>query len=199
MPPVRKQDRRVTLEKAMWCFVKLGFSSASIADIEKATGTDRRQVFRDFGSKQALFIECLQTFSSLAGENLLDPLEHPEAGLDQIRATLLKIASQPDLSQARFGCLICNTSADHIAMSEPIILNLVSDFFTRIESAYANALDNCIRKGEIPASTLETNDLAKAMFGAHVGMLVLVKSGQSRETMEQIASGYISMLLGEKS
>lgn len=181
----------------MRCFLKLGFNGASIADLEGATGTNRRQIFRDFESKQSLFIECLQTFAAIASERLLQPLQHPEAGLEQIRSTLYSIAAQPDSPEACFGCLVCNTSIDYSAMRDPAIFTIVNEFLFKIEAAYANALLGAIRKGEIPSDALEDSDLGKVMLAAHVGMLVLVKSGKSREAMEQIAAENVCMLLGK--
>jgi TetR/AcrR family transcriptional regulator, transcriptional repressor for nem operon len=75
----RKQfDENQALTDAMRAFWAHGYEATSLTDLERATGLNKSSLYNAYGSKAALYDQCLQRFGELHGKRLLEALNHPE-------------------------------------------------------------------------------------------------------------------------
>ena len=174
----------------METFWETGYAETSLADLEEATGLNRRQLYNGPGDKKAMFLLALDDFSDVAGRQFLAPLETDHAGLTDI-ATLLRtfVALAPSAKGAN-GCLFCTTSQEEIA-DDPDVQIRVERYFERIELAYRNALMHASKSGEASIPASEVPAKAALLLGVHVALCVLGRAGQSNKVLEQMAEAAI--------
>ena len=77
-PTQLKQD-------VMMLFWANGFSDTSLADLDQATGLNRRQLYNGIGDKHAMFLQALDDFTDLSVQMMLAPLERETAGIAEIK------------------------------------------------------------------------------------------------------------------
>lgn len=171
---------------AQLAFYRKGFAETSLADLETATGLNRRQLYNGFGDKRDLFLQALHDFRESAGQRFLSPLEHDSADIDTIRSTLIGMVDIADTPIGRLGCMVCNTSREPIA-KDPAVNTQVEHFFRRIESAYRNALQQA-QKNSALASHNSPASLARFFFGIHVSLCVLGRAGEPTDVLRDIAN-----------
>ena len=171
-----------------------GYSATSLADLEDATGVNRRQLYRLRDTKRGLFLDALDNFTSRAGELHLADLEAPDAGRSQIESTLHTLARPSSTGWGRLGCLVCTASVDEEAMNDAETASRVRGFFRRIESAYANALARADEGSDVGHDTAERRATARGLFGAHVALLVLARAGVGEEVLRDIEVQAISTI-----
>ena len=78
-------DRAAAIEAATKLFFEKGFRDTSVQDVVSATGMQTGSVYAAFGSKLALFLECLDTELS-ALDRRLEPLR--ELGSDPLQSLM---------------------------------------------------------------------------------------------------------------
>lgn len=186
MPRTRSYDRDDVLEKAAFCFWEWGYEGATISRLEEATGLDRRQLFREFGDKQRLFVAALELIAAMAGTFYLDRLEDPESSLPEIRRTILSLAEQPGHPVGRFGCVFCNATREASAMNDPEIAEFVLDHIDRIERGYRGALERAFKRGEVALEGSSVRAGARSLLATHMGIQVLVRAGRSSAYVQDV-------------
>lgn len=184
MPRSREYDAQAARAGLVAAFLDKGFANASLVDLEKASGLNRRQLYNDFGNKHDIFELALRDFSARAGEQFLLRLERGERGVDDIAETLNGMVDLADTPQGRLGCLVCNTSREAVA-HEPAIAELVGRFFERIERGYRDALERARQLGELPPQA-NLRRLSRFFLGVHVSVCVLCRAGVSVRVLRDI-------------
>ena len=190
----REHDQRVVREGVMRCFWERGFSAASVTALEAAAGVNRRQLFRDYGNKHALFLQALDDFTAFAGDLYLVPMEHADSGLADIQATLRALAALPSSPSGCLGCLVCNTSSESLVQSDSEVAGKVRAFFLRIEAAYLLALTQATERGDLKAGQQPLRIAARHLLAIHVSLLILAKSGLPQPVLADIAERAIATL-----
>ena len=164
-----------------------GYSQTSYADLEEATGQNKRQLVRDFGSKRTFFGTVLEEFAARAGRLHLERMELAGAKLSDIRRCQNDVLRYIRSETGWFGCLVCNTSRDLPAMAYPEVDAIVQGYLKRIESAYWNCLSSAIAANEIHLSKRDTIRTARMLLGAHVAMLTLARARHGYESIKDVA------------
>ena len=164
-----------------------GYSDTSLADLEGATGLNRRQLYNGVGDKLDMFLHALDTFIELSVQTLLGPLEGPEASVADIRNLFDEFLVRSQQPDGPAGCLICSTSQDEIA-AEAQVAKRMDAFFERIKAALHNALTRAATRKEIALDAQGIEQRAAALFGAHVTLCILGRAGRPKEELTLIAS-----------
>ncbi|MEM7436924.1 MAG: TetR/AcrR family transcriptional regulator, partial [Myxococcota bacterium] len=169
---------------------RLGFDSASMAELEAAAGIDRRQLARDYGNKRGLFLQALEDYYEAAAARIFSRMEQPGAGLDAIEATLFALNEQ----SGRLGCFMCNTSVEPITQEDRDVRARVRAFYDRIEAAYFNALVNASKRDEITLRPPQLRTAARHLLTTHVGLMVLARNGTPPEVRSDAIRGALASL-----
>ena len=193
MPRPKGYDPQTFRKAAMMAFWKKGYAATSVSDLEEATGLNRRQLFREAKNKRELFQQALFDFAAISVERDLDVLGR-EAGLASIRQVLGQLVDQADYDPGRFGCLVCNTCREPIAMDDPEIGGFVSQHLRRIESAYGSGLERAASDGEIAADAEHIRRSSRHLLAIHMSILLLVRAGESKAVLEDIAESALRAL-----
>lgn len=183
----RKHDTRAIHRGIMHCFWQLGFDSASMPELEQATGINRKQLARDFGNKRGLYLQALDDFAVFAGDRFVAPLEQADGGLPAIRQVLHGLANLPQAPDGHLGCLICNASREPIAQTDEGVAQRIRDYFDRIEGGYRTALAVAAAQGDVAVDPEESVAAARHLFAVHVALLVLARGGIQEPVLTDIA------------
>lgn len=166
-------------------FWNKGFAETSLADIEAASGLNRRQLYNGIGDKHAMFLTALDTFAEQAGRQFLAALEGADAGIDDIEALLRLFAFAASSEDMRKGCMVCTVSQEEVS-GEDAVASRIDAYFSRIRAAYRNALQRATDRGEIRQSAAAIDLRTDALFGVHVGICVLLRAGRPGDELNRM-------------
>lgn len=189
----REHDPRAVRTKVMRCFWRLGFDSASVAELEAAAGVDRRQLARDYGNKRGLFLQALDDYHEAAAARIFGRMERDGAGLEAIEATLSALNEQ----SGRLGCFMCNTSGEPITQQDREVRKRVRAFYDRIEAAYFSALTNAAERGETTLRPEQLRQTARHLLTMHIGLTALARNGTPFEVRTDAVRGALATLHSE--
>jgi len=170
----------------MSLFWAKGYAETSLADIEEATGLNRRQLYNGIGDKRNMFLQAMDNFIDISGQSLLAPLETDAAGVAEIDALFSKFIEMSQEPSGPNGCMVCSSSQEEIA-KDPDVATKINGFFERIRAAHLNALKQASARGETPLTESEAESRADALLAAHVALCVLGKAGRPRTQLENIS------------
>lgn len=167
-------SRDAMLAKAMAVFRAHGYSGTSADMLVEQTGLSRYSLYADFGSKQGLFAAALERYDTQVVGSSFGPLEHPDAGLAEIRALLGFYGSAGDGPASGLGCLLCNTAVEFGA-EDPTGAGHVAQYFRRLTGAFRNALDNARKRGEL-RDGVDPGAEADFLTAAVLGLFVMIRA-----------------------
>lgn len=183
MPRTKSFDRGTVVRAARTLFWQVGFESASIPDLEAATGLSRSSLYNSFGSKRGLFDAAVRSYLDEVIRPRLGPLEAdvvaPEAITDYLRG-LRDAFGSLDSMPSTSGCLLINTAGAPIARDAEV---------ARVISGYRRELTAAITRGieaRGPQPGVDIGQLADAVTGLVVASFALarVDPSQSARTLE---------------
>ncbi|GAB6859719.1 TetR/AcrR family transcriptional regulator [Microbacterium xylanilyticum] len=191
-------DHDTVVRAARTLFWSVGYESASIPELESATGLSRSSIYNAFGSKRGLFDAAVQSYLDEVVRPRLQPLSAEPVARDAIIAYLQglhdafgTLTSMP----ASHGCLLVNAAGAPIAQ-DPKVARVIADYraelrgaFARGVQAYAPDLDaadrdrlvDAITSSVVAAFALARIDPAEAARGLASAIELLAReSGRAR-------------------
>ena len=155
-------DRDTVVRAARTLFWTVGYESASIPELETATGLSRSSIYNAFGSKRGLFDSAVQSYLDEVVRPRLRPLTGETAApgaiidyLAGLRDAFGTLTSMP----ASHGCLLVNAAGAPIAQ-DPKVAQVIADYraelrdaFDRGVRAHAPHLDAADRERRVTAIT----------------------------------------------
>ncbi len=165
-------DEEKVISKAMTIFWERGYSSTSIADLEKATGISRISIYNTFVDKEGLFLRALDHYYKMA-TNVFNNIA--AGGLEEI-AQMFEFFSRPFPPEAsnQSGCFMVNTILG-IGQVETAIYEKVQSYRTMLENTYISALNNSRDNGEMDATDEEIASRAEFLVGVQWGAAAVVR------------------------
>ena len=181
MGPTKHFDPSERLDRAVNAFWKNGFDGIGMQDLCKAMDLFPGSLYGTYGDKRQLFSQAVERYIEATSTEAIAILEHTPSGMEAIREYFARLIDGIIEGQRRWGCLITNTIVE-LAQREPAIKRKLDSHLTRMERAFASAIDRARRAGEIPRET----PLERAAFLVCVveGMNVLAKMKPSSEKLE---------------
>ncbi|MFH9424598.1 TetR/AcrR family transcriptional regulator [Streptomyces sp. NPDC017529] len=178
----RKQfDVGTALDQAMRVFWQRGYADASLDALGSATGLGRGSLYGTFGTKDALFRQCLDRYASIYGAQYEQALTaHPGDPVHAIEAffdvTLSRIAD-PSVPA---GCLIAQSAAQSPTLKEENS-NLVRDLLDLQRQRVRTAL------ADSSAGTQTLDELSTFVVAVNQSLAVLSRAGASDAELRSVA------------
>ena len=144
MGRTKTYQRDDVLMVAMNTFWQKGYHGTSLADLTAATQLNKKTLYAEFGSKQALFHDALQLYTNMGAQQAASYLERTPFGLDNIKDYFGAMVYEPNCR----GCLMTMT----INQKELVPLTslaLVRDTLELIERLLLKNLDAAHKAGII--------------------------------------------------
>ena len=188
MPRAKEFDRTEVLEQAMKVFWQAGYADTSMQDLVEHMGINRFSIYEAFGSKHALFVEALEHYQSKLVWPSFAALESRDSSLADIRRFFDGLLEMSKSERADWGCLLCNTAAELSEDSEAV--ESVSRYIERATRAFARALSNAKKRGELPPE-FKVRPYARYLVGVILGFSVYIKTIVDRAAV----ADYVRMAL----
>ncbi|GAB3649643.1 TetR/AcrR family transcriptional regulator [Glycomyces tarimensis] len=189
--PLSFQRDRV-IESATRTFLRHGLHATSAEDLCRATGLGRSSLYNSFGSKDALFAECLNSYLDQTrerGEAILSDTARPVR--DRIAALLRLIASEETERVAAGdprGCLAVNTVAELADDPEYV------ESMRRVDedtTARLHLLSDVLRVGQAAGEITDqvsAEGLAAFVNAAIAGLRITSQGGTASDLLDDIVA-----------
>ena len=109
-------DREESIEKAMQVFWQKGYDQTSLKDLIDATGLLKGSLYNSFGSKEKLFLECLEYYGEFSRSRHYkdgDPVLY-------LKNFFKRLISEGIDRDFRKGCLIMNSCLEFANQENPL-------------------------------------------------------------------------------
>lgn len=110
-------DIATALDAAMLQFWRAGYADTSVGDLSRATGLNRSSLYSSFGDKDALFLLCLERYTTRYGDKydaaLSGAADRPLAAARAFFDVTLERIADPGVPD---GCLVAQT-----VMAAPVL------------------------------------------------------------------------------
>ncbi|MDP1521471.1 TetR/AcrR family transcriptional regulator [Porticoccus litoralis] len=179
-------DTDRALELATQQFWKVGYSATSLQDLLKVMRLSKSSLYQTFGSKQQLFIQCLNHYEQSMASRLEQKLVESDSAVGFLREFLEEIVAEAAARGPRKGCLLVNT-ANELSQRDPQIKVVVSDGANHFIAIFRRAIELAVERGEMlaPASI---SSLASFYFSGVSGLRTMVKAGVSQEELHPVVN-----------
>lgn len=172
----REFDTDVVINCVLDLFWREGYDGAGLAELERATGVDRKGLYNTFGGKQGLFREALNRYVEQAVKLILAPLEAENAGRTDIEQILRLLSSPQGHLKENRGCLVCLTAESEVTQSAEIG-QCVQGYMQRLRNGFANALHGAQTAGDL-APQKDPEVVADFLVGAVMGLSAMARAGR---------------------
>lgn len=136
----RAFDEATVVDQAKQVFWDQGYEATAVDDLERATQLSRSSLYATFGSKQALFGRALDAYLASFVDELVRPMEAPDADAETVAAFFTRLAAYSRGDAASSGCLMVNSIAELEGRSDDILEGRGDGFRERLRAAFAHAL-----------------------------------------------------------
>ncbi|TQI80426.1 TetR family transcriptional regulator [Serratia fonticola] len=200
MPPItdrksgrpREFDITLALDNAIKYFRVHGYNGGSMADISLALNLSVGSIYKAFKSKHGLFYSALVRYQKLRSDALAAITEGAVNGRQKVRYMLEYYAEYSHATEGRDGCLMI-TGAVELANLDAAVAAKVSAGFVRNEERLAGYIREGQHDGSIPAGK-DAEAIAKTLLTLLLGMRIMGKTGQERETMLAVVETAMRLL-----
>lgn len=184
MANVAKYDREDVVNRAMQLFWRRGFNGTSTRDLQEAIDMRPGSIYAAFGSKEGLFKEALQHYSTTMGGLLQEKVTEqgsPLAGLQNyIRCVVIE---RRDTAPSDM-CMLVKTVAE-ITETNPELLKQSQALMKKTELCFAGLLEQAQIEGEIPGHK-DPLLLAKYLQVQLIGLRTYLRSSQDPEAVDTL-------------
>ena len=185
-------DREEALACAVEVFWEKGFHATSVDDLLARMGIGRQSLYDTFGDKESLFCEAIRHYHRSVAHNLTEVLQAEGSPCGNIRRLFETVIAT--FGDGGRGCLVVNASIE-FAGSDPKspVLCALRSAFSELERALRQTLKRAVAAGEL-ADDFDVSQWATFLAANLQGMLVMAKTGASRQTLQRVAQGALSAI-----
>jgi TetR/AcrR family transcriptional repressor of nem operon len=187
----RQFDVEQVLEKAMVAFWSGGYGATGMTELLEEMGVARQSAYNTFGGKHDLFLATLERYGATRMAGLVSPLDHPDAGLDEVETVLTWWGTSGTLA-GRTGCLLVNTLAE-FGSSDTEVAQTAMGQVDVVRSKVRSGLGRAWGwRGLANADQLDPISLL--VVGVAVGLNLLGKAGVPAEELENAVDSLMTLL-----
>mgnify|MGYP001822440102 FL=1 len=183
-------DRHTLIDASMELFRDHGYAGTSTQMLVDGLGVNRYSLYAEFGDKQTLFDEALRRYNEVVIEPRFQPLEAPDAGLDEVEAVLDFYGSEGARAASGRGCLLCNTAIE-LGSYDPSGAGFVPEYFDRLSRAFQTAIDNAQRRGEARGA-VDPQQEAAFLTATVLGLFVMLRAAAPSAAIDHAAQAAIN-------
>lgn len=179
----KEYDTQDVLDAATSQFLNKGYKGASVNDLVKATKLNKHSMYQEFGNKEGLFCECIDNYVRTVSRDFGYVLRRQPLGLANIENFFRHRIDYAFTGKGN-GCLLVTTVVEKEQVEE-MVLDRVQHHWTLQKADFELCLSAAQEQGEIPKDK-DTKGLANYLFCLLIGMVVMMKGGAERESVEMM-------------
>lgn len=182
----RKQfDERNAVKEATDLFWERGYEAASLTDLEAATGLNKSSLYNAYGSKEGLYLKCLEYYFECYGGALLVELESGDFKTSITGFFDTLIARLEDKSLPR-GCLMTRTAMEMGGKPG----RLASDTLDKLRRAFQRRCEEAVESGELEAGT-DCEAKAAGLLATSLGLTVMNQGFGDTNMLREAVRGMV--------
>ncbi len=186
-------NRTEALQSAVEVFWEKGYQATSIEDLTARMGIGRQSLYNTFGDKESLMSEAIEAYFQAASAPMLAILQAPGSPAKNLKMFFRRVAEHCSSGEHK-GCLMVNTAVEFAGTDrDSPILKTIRNRFQSLERGMRQTIRQGIEAGEL-SKRIDPLQLATFLVGIFQGMLLMSKTGASRETLDRVAEGAIASL-----
>lgn len=186
-------NRDEVLWKATLLFWERGYRGVSISDLVKATGLLPGSLYASFGSKEGIFVACLESYGEGADRMRAEFEAKAGSPLGGVRAFFEEMISQSADEGCRRGCFLVNASLE-CDDSESQIKQSVRGCMERGEAWMKTQLEAAKGAGELRRDT-DTAQLAACLMGSAFGFRVMSRAQEDAAKIKLVGAAMYESLV----
>lgn len=176
-------DRAEALRQAMDVFWELGYEGATLTGLQKAMGgITAPSFYAAFGSKEALFREAVELYSSTLGVPMMQVLAEEPTARKAIGKLLLGAVEAFSTRGKPRGCMLV-LGAMNSAPANKGVQEYLRSLRMRRQKLIHRRLQRAVAEGELPAS-LDVSALASFYTTVIDGLAIQARDNASRRTLK---------------
>ncbi len=189
----RSFDPDVALDAAMDLFWEKGYEATSVDDLSAALGVTRPAIYRQWGSKQGVYLQALQRYRMSEPKAFVERLQaDPENAAEIIRDRLVEIVRQAEETDRYRGCFVVNAIAER-TLSDEATSEQVRQALQALEIRIATALKAASDAGVIGDG--DTDAMARYFVVVMMGLRVVGKARPTREALDGVVAQAMSVVV----
>jgi TetR/AcrR family transcriptional repressor of nem operon len=180
------------LQNATNLFWLKGYNGTSMDELTKTTGLSRSSIYNSFGTKQNLFIQCLNYYKQIQHNNLANCLHKANSPLSKIQLIFSIAINDLIKDKDNKGCLIVNTTAE-LANIE----NKIAAFVKSNMADFVNLFQQLIKEGQLTGEmnrSLSPLATARHLYNCLVGLKITAQTTNDKKTLDDIVKVSLSVL-----
>lgn len=188
----REFDETEVLVAAINCFWERGYDATSIRELTAKMGLTGASLYNAFGDKRSLYHRALHHYIETTFADRVQRLEGELPPLEAIHAFFSEIIERSLDDKLRRGCMLVN-SALELAPHDPELRKIVTEVLEHIEAFFRRCVQSGQQDGTISTSH-SAADLARLLFGVHVGLRVVARTRSERTLLEGMVRPALALL-----
>jgi TetR/AcrR family transcriptional repressor of nem operon len=182
----RSFDTGAVLDQVVDLFWQHGYDGVAMHDVCAATGLNPGSLYAAFGDKQGLFVQAMQRYIHSVSQQAIERLHRPSSGMAGIRDYFVALLDAMVDGKRQWGCLVTNTVVA-FATRDPAVAEAFRLHLTRLEAAFASAVERAKQTGEIDPG-IATGAAAAFLVCTVQGLNVLARTRPGRPALEQVCT-----------
>ncbi|MDF1811612.1 MAG: TetR/AcrR family transcriptional regulator [Verrucomicrobiales bacterium] len=187
-------DRDQVIEKAMDVFWTKGYHATSMSDLKKAMGLQPGSIYGAFGSKNELFLDCLEHYSARAKARFDEISRSSAAQREAFGKIYDSMISQMISNEPCRGCLMINSLVE-LAALEHSGGKAARKYLKRNQKFFENMLKKAADSGELK-SERSIEELAVFLMGTVFSLRVMGKAKVGRAALESVREQALDQVFG---
>ncbi len=192
MPRPREFKHNQVIQRAMDVFWIHGYEATSITDLTEATELKPGSLYNAFGSKHAIYLECLDFYNEHVGRCLFNILEEPISGKEAIRQLFVNLIEEEVNDSQHRGCMMHKAITER-AGNDPDIRMRAAQSATTGEMKFKSALERAQSSGDI-SGELNIDQVATYLVSMIFAVRTMAQSSKNRQTLMGIVEVALSVL-----
>ncbi len=176
--------RDQVIAKAAALFNQLGYKSASISDIMRATGLQKGGIYRHFESKEMLELAAFEFSVEELGRRFNDALAGKLTAGERLRAIVAVYASLPTNPPVPGGCPVLNAAVE-ADDANPALKRRVAKVLRDWHAFVTRVVSQGQRRGELRAR-VNPAEFTTALIAALEGAIMLSKLWNTTAPMREV-------------
>ncbi|NES67012.1 MAG: TetR/AcrR family transcriptional regulator [Okeania sp. SIO2D1] len=168
--PNKQFDPEVVLAKAMEVFWARGYEAASLSELLKNMGINKKSLYDTFGNKRSLFLKALDYYGQTTIRSLKEELATTASPLENLKQVLFKWQRQHG-QPGSYGCMLGTNIAD-FNTDDVEIAQLFRAYLRHLEDVFCQVLQQAQAVGELSPNA-NPRDLARMLLCTTQGMAII--------------------------
>jgi TetR/AcrR family transcriptional regulator, transcriptional repressor for nem operon len=183
MARLREFDYEQTLNNAGRQFWIKGYQATSIQDIASATGVKPGSLYKAFGDKKGLFLECVKHYMEQSSYRAI-LIENPDEPLKDSLGKIFNLMVESCDESARIsGCLVTNSAYEMASVDEEIFGEM-NAHLRQMKKSVLNRIKSAQKSGEI-SKKHDADSLAAYFITLIQGLLVSSRVSKDKTEMRK--------------